>query len=90
MAHQEMVTELLQETGHHHHHAYQSSDGIDPEWALWYAGYIQTRLWDKLGEVPTRSRIIHLLLSADEAFQAAGSEGEWPPFYAKYMIERLS
>ena len=34
----EELAELLVETGHHHHQAYADSDGVDPEWALWYAG----------------------------------------------------
>ena len=39
---------LFMETGKHHHEAYETSDGVDPEWALFYAGYLQTRLWDRL------------------------------------------
>ena len=50
----EELAELLLETGHHHHQAYVSSDGVDPEWALWYADYLQTRLWDGAGSLPTR------------------------------------
>ena len=90
MAEQLDLAELLMETGHHHHHAYRSSDGIDPEWALWYAGYLQTRLWDTFGDVPSRSRLVHLLLAAEEAFNAGPQDGDWPPFYAEYMARRLS
>jgi NAD(P)H-hydrate epimerase len=90
MANQTTLTELLLETGDHHHHAYQSSEGIDPEWALWYASYIQTRIWDQLGEVPTRSRLVHLILAAEEAYEVAQSDGEWSPFYAQYLLERLT
>lgn len=85
------LAELLMETGHRHHHAYQDSDGVDPEWALWYAGYMQSRIWDAFGTVPTRSRIVHLLLAAEEAHAAAGDEaGEWAPFYGAYLVEQLS
>jgi NAD(P)H-hydrate epimerase len=44
----EELTALLIETGQRHHRAYQESDGADPEWALWYAGYLQAHLWDQL------------------------------------------
>lgn len=85
------LAELLLETGHHHHQAYIESDGADPDWALWYAGYIQARLWDSLGSLPSRSRLVHLLLSAEEAHLAEGDpELAWPPYYAKYMMERLT
>lgn len=90
MADQINLAELLMETGHHHHQAYISSDGIDPEWALWYSGYLQSRIWDAFGEIPTRSRLIQLLLSAEEEFNSTNQEGPWPPYYAAYMTERLS
>ena len=35
------LAELIVQTGHHHHQAYLSSDGVDPEWAAWYAGYLK-------------------------------------------------
>jgi hypothetical protein len=35
---------LFMETGKHHHKAYESLDGVDPEWTLFYAGYLQTRI----------------------------------------------
>lgn len=85
------LSELFLETGMKHHHAYSASDGVDPEWALFYAGYLQTRLWDRLGRVPTRSELIHLLVAADRAFQATGrAQEEWPMFYAKFFIESFS
>ncbi len=78
---------LFMETGKHHHKAYESSDGVDPEWALFYAGYLQTRIWDRLGDVPTRTQLVHFLVNADEAFRATGKEYmEWPGFYAKLYL----
>lgn len=85
------LSELFLETGMNHHHAYKASDGVDPEWALFYAGYLQARLWDRLGRVPTRSELIHLLVAADKAFQSTGrAQEEWPVFYANYLIEGFS
>ena len=82
---------LFMDTGQHHHKAYQASDGVDPEWALFYAGYLQARIWDRLGEVPTRSQLIHFVVEADRAFGATGKEYmEWPRFYAKLYIETLA
>ncbi len=92
MADIENLAELLIETGHHHPQAYLDSDGIDPEWALWYAGHLQTRIWDTFGDVPTRSRLVHLLLSAEEVYSADvdSGKGEWPPYYAAFIAGRLS
>ena len=88
---EEDLAALFMEIGKHHHHAYEASEGVDPEWALFYAGYFQTRLWDRLGSIPTRSAIIHFLLDADTEFQATGKEYmEWPAYYAKLYLERFA
>ena len=86
----EELAKLLMETGHHHHGAYESSNGVDPEWALWYSGFLQSRIWDSYGEIPTRSKLVHLLLAAEEHHLATAKDKEWPPVYAEYMASRLS
>ena len=83
--------ELFMETGHHHHDAYKTADGKDPDWPLFYAGYLQARLWDRLGRILSRSELIYLLVSADKAFQATGQEWkQWPGFYAKFFVESFA
>jgi NAD(P)H-hydrate epimerase len=84
------VAELLLETGHHHHQAYVDSDGVDPEWALWYSGYLQSRLWDRAGSLPTRSLLVHLLLSAERDHAASTGEVPWPQFYAGVILAALA
>ena len=84
------IEALLRETGGRHHQAFISSNGVDPEWPLWYAGYLQTRMWDELGRLPSRSELVHLLVECDRAYQAADSPGEWPPFYAQRLLDALS
>lgn len=84
------LAELLVDIGHRHHHAYLESDGVDPEWALWYAAHLQTRIWDRLGAVPSRSRLVHLLLDAEEQHAASGEGRPWPDFYADVLLQRLS
>lgn len=82
------LSDLLMQTGKNHHHAYKASDGTDPDWPLFYAGYLQTRLWDRLGRLPTRSELVYLLVAADKEFQTSDQAYEqWPGFYAKRVIE---
>lgn len=83
------LAELLMQTGHHHHEAYKVSDGADPDWALWYAGYLQSKIWDKLGAVPSRSQLVYLLLSAEQHHLNTAKDKEWPPVYAEYILEKL-
>ena len=82
----EELAALLMETGQHHHHAYIDSNGVDPEWALWYAGFLQSRIWDRAGAVPTRSSIVHLLVEGDKQYNASEQSEPWPLFYAKLML----
>ena len=86
---QEQLAELLIQTGHHHHQAYLDSDGVDPEWALWYSGYLQAHMWDRAGTLPTRSQLIHLLLSGEAQLAGSGSDVPWPQFYARVILAAL-
>lgn len=81
------LAELLREAGQRHHAAFISSDGVDPEWPIFYAAYVQTKLWDRLGTLLTRSEIIHVLVAADEAFRSGEEKGAWPPVYARRLRE---
>jgi hypothetical protein len=82
---------LLAEATERHHATYAAGDGFDPEWPLWYAHFLQAQLGDRIGEVPTRSRLVHLLVAAKEAFSAAESPGEpWERFYAAFILDHLS
>lgn len=86
----EELAALLIETGQHHHHAYIDADGADPEWALWYAGYLQTKIWDSVGAVPARSSLVHLLIEAEKRFRADDQATEWPSYYADVILENLA
>ena len=84
------LAELLLETGHHHHQAYIEADGVDPEWALWYAAYLHSRIWDRAGSLPPRSRLVYLLLHAESEHAEAGGDAPWPEFYADIMLRALT
>jgi NAD(P)H-hydrate epimerase len=76
---------LLVETGDHHHQAYAASDGTDPDWALWYAPYVQTKLWDRLGRLLTRSEVVYLLVGADLAVRDGSDAAGWAKAYARHF-----
>lgn len=84
------LADLLVQTGHHHHQAYADSDGVDPEWALWYASYLQTRIWDRAGALPTRSQLIHLLLRGEAEHGERGDGAPWQQVYADVILAALS
>jgi pimeloyl-ACP methyl ester carboxylesterase len=61
---------LFMETGKHHHEAFKETNGGDPEWPLFYAGYFQARIWDRLGEI--RCPVLVLVGENDAKFTALG------------------
>ena len=84
------LAQLLVETGKKHHEAFISSDGADPEWAKWYAPYIQAKVWDGFGAVPTRSELVYLLIGAEKAHREDGGDEPWPEFYAGFILDGLT
>jgi NAD(P)H-hydrate epimerase len=77
-------------SGHHRHRAFEDSDGVDPEWPLWYAAWLQAHLWDRAGQVPTRSQLVHWLLSGERDHSQTDGTTPWPEFYAALILGELS
>jgi len=80
------LADLLKETGHAHHQAFMDTEGVDPEWALFYAEYLEQPLSELLGQKLTRSRIIFELVRLADI----GNEGDkpWPVAYAEDLVKR--
>ena len=83
------MAKLIEETGQRHHEAYISADGNDPEWAIWYAGYMQSHLFDRLPSLPARSQLVHLLFVAEADHAASSGETPWATHYAGTILTRL-
>ena len=79
------IADLLRRTGEAHHEAYRETDGADPEWPIWYAGYIQAHIGGRLGASITRSELVYRLISAEKA-QATATE-DWPTAYARVLLD---
>ena len=80
---------LFRETGEAHHQAFLETDGVDPEWALWYAEYLHDRLGQFLAAPITRSRLVFCLIGADDEHRATESGTPWPEYYARRFVECL-
>ena len=79
------LAELFVETSERHHAAFIDSAGVDPEWPMFYAAFVQTRLWDQLGVLLTRSELVHVMVDADRALSAGTATGAWPALYAERL-----
>jgi len=84
--HIERLGGLLAETAHAHHEA---TGGVNPpEWAPWYADYLQGKIDGSVGFSPDPVTVESWLTMADERHQAEEPETKyWPTLYARYIIE---
>lgn len=85
----EQLIDLFKEAGPAHHRAYIETDGADPEWPIWYAGYMKPRVEGLLGKPLTQSKLIQLLVSAAEEQEKTAPHAEWTEFYADYFLSQL-
>ena len=86
---QEQLEQLFRETGPAHHQAFIETDGEDPEWPLWYAGYLQQPIGDLLNNKFTKSELVYLLLTSENERQQKAPQSEWPEYYTKFFLEKL-
>ena len=78
------VAALLQEAAETHHHVYRITDGVDDDWASWYADWLLdlSELPQHLGTRPTRSHLVHALVQLDRDHAAATGDERWQHLYA--------
>ncbi len=79
----------LAEAGPAHHRAYQETDGLDPDWPWWYAGFLRERLNQILGVELTRSEWTYWLIAAARHQTERGLETPWPDVYADYFLSHI-
>lgn len=84
------LAELFRNAGRAHHEAFSATDGDDPDWPIWYAGYLQEPLSKQLDMHFHKSQLIYCLMDADLDHQARSPESDWPEYYADRIMERCA
>ena len=84
------LVELFRETGRVHHSAFMATDGVDPEWPIWYAEHLQAPIADALGTPFTKSQLVYCVMDADFEQTARAPESDWSEFYADQFVERYA
>ncbi len=84
------LAELLQEAGHAHHAAYAATDGVDPDWSIWYADYLKEPFAERFDMNFDKSQLIYCLMDADYEHLARSPDSDWPKYYADEIIERYA
>lgn len=84
------IETLFRETGIAHHKAFLPTEGVDPEWPLWYADYLFDKLGKFLNAKFTKSELIYLIVSADKEMSLMAPGADWPSYYANFFVDRYS
>jgi hypothetical protein len=85
------VAALLEEAAETHHHVYRITDGVDDDWASWYADWLRdlSELEQLLGTRPTRSHLVHALVQLDRDHGTAATDELWPTYYARLLRQQF-
>jgi hypothetical protein len=86
------VGELLHEAAETHHQVFRITDGVDDDWASWYADWLVT-----LSELPklldakvVRSELTYLLVRLDKEYTERRPDERWEDYYARELIRHFS
>ncbi len=79
------IPELLHECAETHHVVYRITEGVDDDWASFYADWLldHSELPQLLGTTPVRSHLVHALVQLDRDYTSDGTDEPWPDFYER-------
>ena len=85
----ETIAALLHQTGEDHHVAFKETDGVDPDWSIWYAGHLLDQGFDRLLDAKLlKSDLIYLLVLVDKQQMSEAPGAHWENYYADFFIQR--
>ena len=85
----ETIAALLHQTAEDHHVAYRATDGVDPDWSIWYAEHLLGQSIEKLLDAKLlKSDLIYLLVLADKQQLSEAPGGHWENYYADFFVRR--
>lgn len=83
------LADLFHQTAEDHHSAYKATDGVDPDWSIWYADHLrELGLEQLLDATLLKSDLIYLLVLADKQQNAKAPGAHWERYYADFFISR--
>jgi hypothetical protein len=89
---QHAVAVLLEEAAETHHRVYRITEGVDEDWASWYADWLLnlSELPGLLGVTPVRSHLVHALVQCDRDHVEAENPEPWPMSYSRSLCAQFS
>jgi hypothetical protein len=78
---------MLHQTAEDHHVAYAVTDGVDPDWSIWYAGHlVELGIEALLDAKLLKSDLIYLLVKCDKQMNLEAPGAHWERWYATHML----
>ena len=86
------VAALLREAAQTHHRVYRITDGVDDDWATWYADWLMrlSELPDVLARRPVRSELTAQLVRCEAEYAAEAPTEPWEEYYAARLVDAFS
>ncbi|HEX8036688.1 MAG TPA: hypothetical protein VF510_22715 [Ktedonobacterales bacterium] len=83
------LADLFHQTAEDHHTAYKATDGVDPDWPIWYADHLREHALEQLLDATLhKSDLIYLLVLADKQQNAEAPGANWEQYWAAFFISR--
>jgi hypothetical protein len=88
---QAALAQLLTEVAETHHRVYRITDGVDDDWASWYADWLLelSELPELIGRRPVRSHLVYSLVQLDRDYARESATEAWPVYYAQRLPRLL-
>jgi glutaredoxin len=84
------LVDVFTKTGRAHHAAFAATDGVDPEWPIWYAERLQKPMTRALQTPFSKSQLVYCVMNADFEHLARAPESNWTEYYADQFIEHYA
>lgn len=85
----ETLAQLFHQTAEDHHVAYKETDGVDPDWSIWYASHLLEQGFDSMLDATIlKSDLIYLLVTVDKEQNSEAPGSHWERYYADFFISR--
>src|SRR5436309_10378924 len=85
----ETIAALLHQTAEDHHVAFKETDGVDPDWSIWYADPLLEKGFETLLDAKLlKSDLIYLLVLVDKQQMSEAPGAQWENYYADFFVSR--
>jgi hypothetical protein len=87
---EQQLAALFRETGSAHHQAFAATNGVDPDWPIWYADYLAPRLERVVGRAIETATLAADLRAVDAEHRHVAPGEPWSDYYARWFVLRLA